>query len=289
MSNETNRHLAKKSLYAAVIGLCGLLILCSVVGIIGAWAVQSPLNDAAAAALNLVEEIAGVLRASIARVDQPLARLQEISTNVLDATQQIGQAVGDQGLILTLLPKEREEELTEAVASVRERFTEIRETIANGVQLYRSIDRLPFVNLPGLDEDQVEELADSVAKTQALAEDMRSGIAAINSGVVDRIGEVETAAGQVNQEIAGAREQVSDLDTKLVALQAAAGRIARLISAALIITALLVTLLSGFLIFTQVQVIRMYADRWRLLNEPGAGSTAAAPPGPESEAVPQSQ
>ena len=99
--------IGRKILYALVIGLCGLIALLSLIGIIGGWALEKRAETAAVAALQVVQKSAGVVQQALIRVDQPLALLQSRTSEVADASQQLSQNVTDQGLVKVLLPEEQ--------------------------------------------------------------------------------------------------------------------------------------------------------------------------------------
>jgi hypothetical protein len=167
---------------------------------------------------------------------------------------------------MVLLPEEQEQTLTETAASVQDTFSNIRETIRNSLDLYRSINRLPFVSLPGLDENQVETIATSVEKTQALAGNLRKDIADFRSGVSSQVNKLTGTADQLNNEITQGRDRLAQLDTRLAALGDLAIRLQQVIPGVLLALAVILSLIFAFLIFTQVEVIRLYVDHWRLLG-----------------------
>jgi septal ring factor EnvC (AmiA/AmiB activator) len=246
--------------------MSSLLILLSVAGILGVWLVERPLSDTAVAMLRVVEESTATTQAAINRTDQALVKLQGITTQVQDASQQLNQNVTDKGLVMVLLPEEQEQTLTETAASVQDTFSNIRETIRNSLDLYRSINRLPFVSLPGLDENQVETIATSVEKTQALAGNLRTDIADFRSGVSSQVNKLTGTADQLNNEITQGRDRLAQLDTRLAALGDLAIRLQQVIPGVLLALAVILSLIFAFLIFTQVEVIRLYVDHWRLLG-----------------------
>ena len=267
MNEETNAHVGKKILYTIVILLSSLLILLSVAGIIGVWLVERPLSDTAVAVLSVVEESTVTVRAATDRVDQALVKLQGITTQVQDASQQLSQNVTDKGLVLVLLPEEQEQNLAETAGSVKDTFTNIRAAIGNAQDLYRSINRLPFVSLPGLDENQVEAIATSVDKTQELVENLRTDIADFRSGVSNKVDKLTGTADQLNKEISQIRDRLEQLDTRLAALGDLAIRLQQVIPGVLMALAIILSLIFAFLIFTQVEVIRLYVSRWRQLGK----------------------
>jgi hypothetical protein len=261
------------------------------VGIIGVWLVERPLSDAAVTALSLVEKSTGIVRASNTRVDQGLAALQVKTTEISGASQQLSQNVTDKGLVLVLLPEEKEQQLIETAGSVRDTYTGIRDSITKGLDLYRSINRIPFVSLPGLSDDQMDRVESSMAKTQELAETLRSEIADFRTGVAGTIDKVDAAATLLNNEITQVRDTLSELDSRLAALEALSIRLQQVIPGVLLVIAVIISLVFAFVIFTQVEVIRLYINRWRLLSQPQEmlAAETLAQPAHEGEAGSESE
>jgi hypothetical protein len=136
MNTEKNTNLVKKVVFSLVIGLSALIILLSVIGVIGVWIVERPVSETAVAVLEVIENTTGVLRQSGGRADQSLATLEARTMDIADASQQISQNVTDKGLVMTLLPAEKEQELAQTAASVRDTYNGIRESIAQVLDLY---------------------------------------------------------------------------------------------------------------------------------------------------------
>lgn len=291
MDTQVNSQTGKKVLYGAVIALSGLIILLNVVGIIGVWAVERPLSEAAVTFMQAVEQTAVALQTSIARVDGRLAALESATTQVADASRQLGQNVEDRGLVMVLLPEEREQQVVETANSVQETFTSVRESVQAGIEFYRALNRLPLVSLPGPDPDQVAKVQANVTQVQELSETIRGDIAAFRSGVSGAIGRVETAADRLIAEIQRIRAELAGLDARMAELEAFAVRLQQTIPGALLTIALILTLLLAYVIYTQVEVIRLFVARWQALPqlapvppaEPAPPSGPPAPPQPAGE------
>jgi len=266
MSN-TNRHLGKKILFSIVIALSSLMLLLSVVGIIGVWVVERPLSDAAVSLLIVVEDTSKVLQSSITQVDQTLVSLEELTTTIVDASQQLSQNVTDSGLVSVLLPEEKEQQLTEAINSVKDTFQGIQEMITKGLDLYQSINKIPFVNLPVPSEDQIAKLESSLAQIQTLIETIQTEIANIRSGVAGAIDKVGAAASQVNEAINKFQDGLSQLNSMLVALEELSVNLQQIIPGLFIAIALIFSLILAYLIYTQVEVILLYVRRWHRLGQ----------------------
>jgi chromosome segregation ATPase len=234
---------------------------------VATWAAERPVARLAVELLGVVENVAGGARTVVNEIDPRLEKMQGISTRIADASGQLSQNVTDKGLILVLLPEEQEQQLVELSRSVAEIVQTTRDILTTAMDLYRSIDRLPFISLPARDQDQAEALAQSVAETQASAEAIRQEIVAFRTGASDRIGEVEQEANGVSQRLGESRERLAQLDANLAALQDRAARLQGTIPTLLALGAVLVTLFLAYVIYTQVEMIRLFVQRWRCLGD----------------------
>lgn len=266
MQTKSSHQLGKKILYGLVIALCAIVILVSATGVVGAWAIRRPVSEAAVAILIVIEDTADAAQQVTDRVTQATDKLQMVTTELESVSDKISQNVTDQGLVLTLLPEEQEQKLVEAAESVREAFTGIQQTISAALELYRSIDRLPFVNLPAPDPEQVQKIESSITKFEESAATLRASIADFRAGVTTKIDQVTEALGLLNDEVQRVQAGLVGLNTRLAELEAFASRLQEVIPPALTILAVVATLFLAFLIYTQVEVIRLFITRWRSLG-----------------------
>jgi hypothetical protein len=270
MDQEKNSYIGNKILYGFVIALSGFIVLLCLVGIIGVWVVERPLSDATVATMKVVETSTGLIRQSGSRVDNALNLLQLKTAEIADASQQLSQNVTDKGLVLVLLPETQEQKLIEIATSAQDTYNGVRESIAKGLDLYRSINRIPFVNLPGLSDDQMDKIDNSMTQIQTLVGTLRSQMSDFRSGVVVKIDKVTGAVNLLTDEITKVRDVLSQLDAKLASLEELSIWLQKVIPGVLVALAVILSLLLAFLIFTQVEVIRLYVAHWRQLGQPQA-------------------
>ena len=289
MNNKKNSHLGKKILYVFVIVMSSLILLLNVGGIIGVWTVGRMISNAAVAVLKMAENTANTIQESTAKMDARLMTFQEKVKEITDATQKLSGNVSDKGLVMVLLPEEREQQLTDRADAVRETLGTIKESLSTAVELYRSVDEMPFINLPTLDKDQREQLDQALDQTESQTGTLRSEIADFRSGVTDKVDKVETAANKLNERIQNARDRVAKLDSKMAALKAFSIHMQHDIPIMFMVTSVILSLILAYVIWTQIEIIRNYMARWRLLGqgeEPAAGELAKPIEPAEQPALP---
>lgn len=271
--NKTGRRIW----YAIAMFLSGLILLLSVAGIAGVWITERALANTAVQVLETVDEFTGNLRQAAQGVDQKLERMQEVTTLISTASARLGQKVEDKGLLMLLLPEEKEQNLVELSTSVRESTGTVRDTLSAGLTIYRTIDKMPFVNLPSPSQEQVSQIEGSVGAVQSAAESVEAEITAFRSGASDRIGKVETGADLLTSRLGEARDRLSKLDARLEIVQENLVRLQQTVVRVLVLASFLLTLLMVWVIYSEVEVIRLYIQRWK---SAGAETTTEEPANP---------
>jgi hypothetical protein len=249
--------------HSVAIVLSILVLLSSAVAIVGTWVARDSLADLSVGLFDLVENTAVGLRHVGDRVDQSLADMQAVSNEIARASAQIGANVTDKGLIAVLLPEEQEQALADRARSVQETVATIRDLLATGVEMYRTIDRLPFVSLPKPSQEDVAKIEQALVESGARAEELQRNVREFRTGVSAEIAKVEQAAVRLNERLDESRDSLAKLDADLAALQDLAIRLKTAIPTALTIIAVVLTLFLAYVIYSQVEVIRLHVQRWR--------------------------
>jgi chromosome segregation ATPase len=167
---------------------------------------------------------------------------------------------------MVLLPEEKEQSLREISDSVRATFATVSDALSTGRMLYRSIDQLPFVSLPFPSQAQVEQAGQSLAKLQTSVDELQKNIAQIRAGVSGKIDVLGGITDQILQQIGESRDRLAKLDARLANLQAGAERLQKSLQTAIILFSVLITLCLAYVIYTQVEIIRLFVQRWRAQN-----------------------
>jgi hypothetical protein len=267
---KPSRHIGRKIWYGVVIGLSVLVILVSVVGVIGSWIVESALSDLSASGLTLVENTAGGMRQVGDRIDGRLVEAQQITGNVSQAVGQLSQNIDDKGLVLVLLPEEQEQKLTSLAQNIGDTFANIKDLLASGLEMYRMIDRMPFVSLPAPDPETASDIQASIDEMRSGVEALTDSVQSFRSGASSQVDRISSAADRVSSDLQDTSDRLAALDTRLAALQDKAAQLKEIIPTVLVVIALLLTLFLAYVIYTQVEVIRLFVRRWKELNSTGA-------------------
>lgn len=266
------RNMARKIWHTMAIMLSVLVLLSSAAAVMGTWVALRSITDLSLAAFSLVEDTAIDLRQAGKRIDQSLAEMQTVATEIAQAAAQIGPNVADKGLIAALLTDEQEQMLLEGSRSVGETVTTIRDLLTTGIELYQTIDSLPFVTLPRPSHEEVAQIEHSIVDSQARAEELKRNTKAFRTGASAEIGKVEEDALRLNERLDASRTRLARLDADLANLQDLVVRLKTTIPRILTLLAFVLTIFLLYVIYSQVEVILIHVQRWRSLHPQSLGN-----------------
>jgi methyl-accepting chemotaxis protein len=249
--------------YGLAIFLSALVLLLSVAGIAGVWITERILADTAVQVLEAVGNVTGSLRQAIQGVDQKLERMQSVSFFISIASARISDEVTDQGLIKLLLPEEQDQRLVTLSSSVKETVNTVSDTLSAGLSMYQTIDRLPFVSLPAPSQEQVDNISSTVDDIQSAVDDVQTSIVAFRSGASDQISKVETGADLLTTRLGQSRDRLAEVNARLAIVQEKLIQLQKTVGTVFALAAFLFTLLLAWIIYSQVEVLRLYVQRWK--------------------------
>ena len=268
-----SKHTGRKIWYGAVIALSALVLLICVVGVIASWVMQSKLSDFTVSLLLTAENAAGRAQQVIAQVEEPLGEIKQISAKVADVSAKLSQNVQEEGLLKLLLPPEQEQRITDLATKVQDTLATIHEVLSTASDLYQAIDRLPFISLPTPGLEKVRAVEQSVADIRLAIEELKGRVAEIRAGAAEKIGMVTEIASRISGRLAEASDNLAVLDGQLESFQQTLAGVRAVIPTAFAILALLISLFFVYVGYSQVEVIRLFLGRWKLLK----GSPAELP------------
>lgn len=266
-----------------VISVSILVLLICAAGIAGFWVVERASASAAVQLLQAVDNVAQGMRVGVGGVDTGLATLGESVSSVEAASAQLSQNVSDKGLLLTLLPPTKEQELTAAAQSVRDDFAAIRDFLNATNEMVQAINKLPFVNLPDNALASIETIQERMNRMTAQVEDLKTGISESRLQTAANISKITQSAANLNNLLTGMRSDLSQVDAELNTIQVQSRQLQRLLPIILISSAILMTLVVIWIGYSQIVMINRAVAHIR-----GHGSSqAVAEPGEVEISTPQ--
>ncbi len=265
-SPKKKHYIGRKIWFTTAIVLSSLILLLSVAGVFGTWAVEQAMARFSINLLRAVDTAAGATRLVIERVDTRVNQVSSIASTVSDTSALISKNVEDKGLVLSLLPPEKEAELTGLLGSLAESFNNIRDAVKGGINLYKSIDSMPFINLPMPGEDRIQEMQTNMNAIETKVAELRQAVQDFRSGVTGKIDMVTQLADEINILLGNFTQDLAKLDSDLATVQETAVELQVIIPNILALAAFIVTLFLAFVVYTQVEMVALYVRRWQRLG-----------------------
>lgn len=241
-------------LWTAVVMSVVILVLV-VAGIIGAWVGRSALIGTTDRMLDGVNRVAEVGRGASLRLDERVGELRTSVVDVQASVEQVAQNVEDKGLVLVLLPPEKEVKLVSTAEAVNDAVQSVRDVVVTAADLYRAVDAVPFVSLPAPDPQKVESAQSDVQAVRDSVNEIATGIREFREGAAGRIETVALAAGQVDTRLTTTQENLAAVNDELEALQARTEVLKQQIRTWTAIAAVLLTLILAWIAYALVMLI----------------------------------
>jgi hypothetical protein len=254
--------------------LCAVVLLISLVTVIGTWVGGRAASNAALQLLDGIDKTAGTARTVIARVNTGVAQARDEVSSLEAVTAQIGQNVNDKGLVLTLLPPGREDALTAKVQQFVDDFNAVRDVIVSTVELYRTVNALPFVNLPKPESEKLQTAADFAAEVVSTAQALKDRIVEFRSNAAGVVSRVTDTITRVKDQLNKIEADLNTVDAQLLAVQTRVAQLRKAIPIAITVAMILITLLAAWVAYTQITVMR---GAWRRLRMPDDSPVATLP------------
>jgi archaellum component FlaC len=129
-----------------------------------------------------------------------------------------------------------------------------------------SIDSLPFISLPKPEQQTVNKLEQDIANVQDSVQEVVLGIQEFRDGISGEIDRVTGLLDEITARITESRQNLEQLNSKLQALQDLAAQIRSKVTLVFNSLSAIITLFLAWVVYTQVETIRTYVQRWKGLE-----------------------
>jgi X-X-X-Leu-X-X-Gly heptad repeat protein len=243
--------------------ISALMLALMVGGIFGTWAIRGVAVDVVSAALNGIHEVAGVGREAVGKIDGGVTELRTKIGDVEDAVDQVSQNVSDSGVVMTLLPPAKEQELVRIASEIKATVASIVGVFEAASGMWQSIDRLPFVNLPELQAEKATKLEAGVQDISDGVNQLATDIQQFRDGAAGKIDTVSSAAGTVNTRLGTTQDNLATLDSELDLVQTRALELIDTFRTVATILAIVAILMQAWIIYALVVLIMKYWAEWK--------------------------
>lgn len=169
--------MARKIITYTLIGLSSLFLVLSLVGIILAWAYNTPLTEKATTQLEEIDSQLSQIQTDLQDAKSEVERALRIIETAEDALASLTQQTQDAGKLLEDVNKSLDEQLIPGLATTRTGITQVRTILEDLRTTVEQLNSIPFVNLniPATDFIDniitgVDSLDSEIANVQVLAQ-----------------------------------------------------------------------------------------------------------------------
>lgn len=232
-----------------------LVILLNLALITFVWIVQDDVSSSAVSIFAEVDNVAQVMRNGLARVEPEIRNLQRLIGQVETASEGIAQNVSEEGIILRLLPETVVDSLTASSQSLRDNFIAVYELLEATSDILLALDKIPFVEIP-------ERGLSTVATLQVTMEEIAGQVESLKNNIIDvreetgaRISQVTNAAVLLGAKADQFHADLLQVDEDLDSIQISVRKYQRLTPPVVLSSVIILSLLSGWVVYSQVMLI----------------------------------
>jgi len=232
-----------------------LVILVNLALITFVWIVQDDVSSSAVAIFVEVDNVTQVLRNGIDRVEPEIRNLRRLIGQVETASEEISQNVSEEGIILRLLPETVVESLTSSSQSLQENFIAVYELLGATSDILIALDKMPFVEIPARGLSTIATLQENMEEIAGQVETLVDNVNDGRSEAGARISTVTDAAVFLGAEADQFHADLIQINTDLESIQISVRRYQRLTRPVVISSVIILSLISGWVVYSQVVII----------------------------------
>ena len=235
-----------------------LVLLLSAAGTVGIWVGRNAAIGVNDTLMESIDHLAGAGRQAASRLGEGVGEINAFVVEVESAVDEIAQNVSDKGVVMTLLPPEKEQNIVDAADNIGETLSSIVSAVETAFDLYKSVDDIPFINLPKPEEARVQALDDNVQEIQDSVDQLVADIQDFRDGAASEVSKVSAAAGEVSDLLGETTQNLTDLDSDLGDLQTRANEWKDRFRTITAIAALILTFIFVWTIYAMIILIKKY-------------------------------
>jgi len=239
-----------------LIAVCAVVLVLSVVTIIGTWSFVSKATTTVVELLTTVEKTAITINSALDKVTMRMDQAHQIAQDFQSGATQISQGVKDQGIILTLLPLLKDEQLKGAVQSIQDTFAGLKDTLSTFAYWIEIVGKIPFLNMVGLDTTKLQGISDKIAGLQATVDNIASSAAEIRAQAAGGVEKLAAAVANFDAQLAEINSSLTQVRAQIETVGTAAGQLKTTIPTLFTSFAFVLTLFLAWVIYSQIVLIR---------------------------------
>jgi archaellum component FlaC len=219
--NTLKRFLAVVALIISV-----LVLLVSIGGLAGSWAVGGAVKDGTTKVLSGVERALETTDNGLARVDARLEGARANVNTIEEAAKLLGDKIEGTDFALLLIEKTIGEELFPKIESARETVDTVRASVIGFNNTLEAANEIPFVSVPTLTDD-LQAASERTAEAKTAVDDLKTSVAAAKadavegavSAITERTSKIDSTLAELQGVIAEYQAKISTTEDDVASLK----------------------------------------------------------------------
>jgi hypothetical protein len=242
----------------AAIIISVMVLLLSAAGTVGIWIARDVAVGVNDKLMESVNQLSGSGIEAASRLGEGVDEIQTFVLDIESAVDEVAQNVSDKGVVMTLLPPEKEQKIVDAADNIGETLNSITSAVESAFDLYNSVGDIPFINLPKPDETKTQTLEKNVQEIQDSVDQMAADIQDFREGAASEVSKISTAAAKVNDRLEITNQNLSGVEGDLADLQTRAKEWKDRFRMITIIAALVLTFMFIWTMYAMIILIKKY-------------------------------
>lgn len=242
-----------KSILSKAISVLVIMVNLALITFI--WIVQDDLSNSVVIIFTETDNITQVLRNGIARVEPELLGLRDLIRQIEIDSQEIAQNVSEEGIIPRLLPETIAESLSTSSQSLQDNFIAVYDLLEASASIFLALDHIPFIEIPENGLRTIATLQDSMEDIIEQAESLKTNIGDVRTEKGARISRLTDGAAFLAEKVDQFLSDLNQIDRDLDTIQTSIRKYQRLTPPVILSSAILISLLSAWVVYSQVNII----------------------------------
>jgi methyl-accepting chemotaxis protein len=235
-----------------------LVVILSLAGIAGTWIGRGVAINVNDSLMEGVDQLASASRQGATQLGEGVSEIQSSVGEVESAVDEVAENISDKGLVLTLLPPEKEQKVVDAADNVSETLESITSAINAAFDLYTAIDDIPLINLPKPDDAKVQSLDDDIQEINNSVDRLAADIQELRDDAASKVSEISATINQVYNRLEVANQNLSELDSYLADVQTQANEWQDQFRTITAIASIFLSFIFIWIIYAQIILIMIY-------------------------------
>jgi methyl-accepting chemotaxis protein len=181
------------------------VFIAAIIALIGAWVGLTAINGLLVNLFQAGERATAVADSALTQVDTTMTTFQVKAQNLSADVAQVVQNVSDKGIILTLLPPDKETALSEKIDELRQTVDQVKEAIDSVRTFMQALSNLPFIQVPRFDSGPLQKVDAFIQQVAGIVQTVKQGLSDIRAGTATAIQIVANALQQISDAVLQAR------------------------------------------------------------------------------------